>query len=177
MIVGACAALAVAGCSDAGERGTVPEGDGGGKAEQGATGPVGTVQVADPAKAIATAKISAGGGDADVALISLSARGKLADLTLTLTPRTIRPGLVRNSTFWYFGSRDPSAWLLDPVNLKRYNVVKDSGGGTLQTGTVDLAVDRPVTLNYTFAAPPEEVKTIDVQFGDLSPFRNVPISR
>ncbi|GAB3658276.1 hypothetical protein GCM10027589_18770 [Actinocorallia lasiicapitis] len=136
----------------------------------------GDVGVTDQTTVLAKARISAGGGDADLVLNGLNARGGLAIADFTLTPVKIRP-LNSNTYYWFFNQQKPTASLLDPVNLKRYTVVKDSDGNLLAPDSVALAVGQPVSLSFTFAAPPQDVTRVDVQLGDMPPFRNVPISR
>jgi hypothetical protein len=72
---------------------------------------------------------------------------------------------------------DPS--LIDPVNLKRYVVVKDSGGKELQTDEIftHMTNEQTSSAYYTFAAPPQSVKAIDVQLGSWPTFRDVPVER
>jgi hypothetical protein len=134
----------------------------------------GEVAVADPAKAIASTTVDAFKGKVDIAVLSLTVRGKLAQLALSITAHTGGTGF--QDLNMVFGGI-PSVSLVDPVNLKRYVVVKDSTGKELGAVNAAVAVQGPTTLNYTFAAPPENVAAIDVQFGDFPPFRSVPISR
>ena len=136
-----------------------------------ATGPV---AVADGSKPIAQAGFDAQKGRFELAVISLTVNGKLAQLALSLTPHAAKDGYWNNYTF--FGTV-AEASLVDPVNLKRYVPVKDSSGHVLSSGNVALNNNQANTLNYTFAAPPDNVKSISVQFGDFPPFRNIPISR
>jgi len=68
--------------------------------------------------------------------------------------------------------------LLDTVNLKRYVVVKDSANNTLGPDLHgDMNNNAANTLNFTFAAPPDNVKAVDVQIGKFPIFRDVPIER
>jgi len=159
----------VTGCSSGGG------GDGSGKsaADGAADVPRGDAAVADPSKAIKRAVFSGQNGEFELALVSLDARGRLVDLSLSLTPKE---GTGWQTAHSYFGGV-PEVSLVDPVNLKRYLVVKDSEGNPLGAGNVHYGLGKANTLNYTFAAPPENVRSVDVHFGDFPPFRDVPINR
>lgn len=158
----------VAGCSAGGT--------GDGPASKGAAdAPQGEVSVADPGEALTRAAFDGPKGKFELAVVSLTAKGKLANLTLSLTPHY--PGKTSVLAFLYFSGDYPVVSLVDPVNLKRYLVVKDSAGNMLGSGNENYNVDQPNTLNYTFAAPPENVSSVDVHFDDFPPFRNVPVSR
>ncbi|MEO3785716.1 hypothetical protein ABGB12_20500 [Actinocorallia sp. B10E7] len=163
-----CSMALVAGCSGGGGGDDAPP-------KSGADVPRGDVAVADPGKALARATFDGPSGKIELAVVSLTARGRLANLALSLTPH--HPDKTSMGAFLYFGYYVPEATLVDPVNLKRYLVVKDSEGAALGAGNVNYNLNQPNTLQYTFAAPPENVKSIDVHFGDFPPFRNVPISR
>jgi hypothetical protein len=161
--------LLVAGCGSSGGSGAS------GKAGEGTDAATGPIAVADAGKPIAQASFDAAGGKFGLAVVSLSANGKLAQLALSLTPHSAQPGYL--NVYNFFGGTIAEASLVDPVNLKRYVPVKDSSGHALSSGNAGLAKDQANTMNYTFAAPPDNVKTISVQFGDFPPFRNIPISR
>jgi hypothetical protein len=143
-------------------------------ASTGAAVDTGDVAVVDPANAIASTTVDAYEGKVDVSVLSLTVRGKLAQLALSITPHTGET--LFQSMNKVFGGV-PAVSLVDPVNLKRYVVVKDSAGKELGAGNAAVALKGSTTLNYTFAAPPENVASVDVQFGDFPPFRSVPISR
>ncbi|WP_106397252.1 hypothetical protein [Actinocorallia populi] len=162
-----CSLALVAGCSAGKAENDAPQGA--------ADVPQSTPAVADPGSTLAQATFDGPKGEFGLAVVSLTARGRLANLTLTLTPSY--PGKDSVLAFIYFGGEPPEVSLVDPVGLKRYLVVKDSAGNALGSGNENYNVGRPNTLNYTFAAPPEDVATVDVQFDDYPPFRNVPISR
>jgi hypothetical protein len=77
------------------------------------------------------------------------------------------------------GRNGLGASLIDPVNLKRYVVVKDTSGKDLQTDYIMVHTrnNQPSLHTYTFAAPPENVKALDLQYGSWPTFRNVPVER
>ena len=57
-------------------------------------------------------------------------------------------------------------------------VVQDSDHNYLTSGTNSAAVNGQMTAgNWTFAAPPPDVTSIDVQVGNWPTFTNVPIQR
>src|SRR5690348_13968853 len=70
---------------------------------------------ADPGVPIAKATFGARGGNVEVGLLSLTARGKLAHLAMTLTPDVTVKGTVG---VLLFGRPDMYPSLIDPVNLK-----------------------------------------------------------
>ncbi|WP_148086028.1 hypothetical protein [Actinocorallia herbida] len=162
-----------AGCSTAGPSEESP----GSPETAAATQAPQSAQVADPAKVLAQATFDGPRGKFELGVVSLTARGRLADLTLTMTPHY--PGFAEKSVLavGYFTGVYPEVTLVDPVNLKRYLVVKDSAGAMLGAGNEAYNIDRPNTLSYTFAAPPGDVGTLDVYFASFPPFRGVPVTR
>ncbi|WP_192810131.1 hypothetical protein [Actinomadura rudentiformis] len=129
----------------------------------------------DPGKLIVKTTADSTMGKVDIGLASLAVRGRLAHLVVSLTPH-VPPGGSSPTLYRLNGTQD--AALLDTVNLKRYVVVKDSGGNQLGPGLHDdLNNNAPNTLTFTFAAPPENVKAVDVQVGRFPIFRDVPIER
>ncbi|OLT12522.1 hypothetical protein BJF79_22055 [Actinomadura sp. CNU-125] len=116
----------------------------------------------------------------EIAVIGLKVRGRLATLTVQMTPRL--PDDAENDTaspYELNGDEGLDPVFIDPVNLKRYVVVKDSRGRELQTDDIrtDLTDDRTGTLRFTFAAPPEHVKALDLQLGEWPTFRDIPVTR
>jgi hypothetical protein len=116
----------------------------------------------------------------DLAIAKFEVRDKLATLTVSYTVHD--PEAEPDAKFSLYELNDEQplyVTLVDPVNLKRYNVVKDSSGQALQSGEVETKVplDGSTTAQYTFAAPPADVTEIDVMVGDWPPFRDVPITR
>ncbi|MFC5749511.1 hypothetical protein [Actinomadura rugatobispora] len=122
----------------------------------------------------------ANGAKIDIAVMGLQVRGKLATLTVRLTPHVPADHSDQGPSPYALNGRHAiGASLLDPVNLKRYVVVRDSSGKALQTDDIftDIRNNQPGLLTYTFAAPPENVKALDVQYGSWPLFRNVPVGR
>ncbi|GAA2603804.1 hypothetical protein SMC26_03830 [Actinomadura fulvescens] len=135
----------------------------------------GDPKVVDPSKLVVKTTADSTLGKVDLGIAGLTVRGRLAHLIVSLTPH-VPPGRPSPTLYRLNGTNDAS--LLDTVNLKRYVVVKDSGGSQLGPGIHDdLNNDAPNTLTFTFAAPPENVKAVDVQIGKFPIFRDVPIER
>lgn len=135
----------------------------------------GHATVSDPGKLIIKTTADSTMGKVDLGIAGLTVRGKLANLVVSLTPHAT-PGANSPTLYRLNGSNDAS--LLDTVNLKRYVVVKDSAGNTLGPDLHgDLNNNAANTLNFTFAAPPDNVKAVDVQIGKFPIFRDVPIER
>ncbi|CAJ58765.1 hypothetical protein; putative signal peptide [Frankia alni ACN14a] len=126
-----------------------------------------------------TARLTAGeNGPVEIGLVDLRISGRLAILRLTFTPhlRTDRPGGI--SLLDMAGGRGGSVSLVDTENLRRYLVVRDSHNEPLGPipGVVRTANDRPLNLTFTFAAPPAEVKKIDVYLDDQIVFDGADIA-
>ncbi|MEU5880357.1 hypothetical protein [Spirillospora sp. NPDC047279] len=135
----------------------------------------GDPKAVDPSKLIVRTTADSTMGKVDLGIASLAVRGRLAHLIVSLTPHV--PPAGSRPTLYRLNATNDAA-LLDTVNLKRYVVVKDSGGNQLGPGLhEDLNNDAPNTLTFTFAAPPENVKAVDVQIGKFPIFRDVPVER
>ncbi|MGI5326372.1 hypothetical protein [Actinomadura nitritigenes] len=117
------------------------------------------------------------GAKVDIAIMGLRVKGALATLTTQMTPHV--PGGQRINAYRLNGEHGLGTSLIDPVNLKRYIVVKDSAGKELQTDDIfiNMTNDQATPFYYTFAAPPENVKAIDVQIGSWPTFHDVPVQR
>lgn len=117
-------------------------------------------------------------GTVDIAVHGLKRRGKLLDLTISVTPHNPEnTGGGKISLYRIMGERDLFVTLIDTVNLKRHLVVKDAGGDALGPESVitNTTLDQQLVLSYTFAAPPENVTKMDVHVGDWAPFTDVPV--
>ncbi|NKZ03919.1 hypothetical protein [Actinomadura latina] len=119
------------------------------------------------------------GATVDIAIMGLKVKGKLATLSAQFTPHIPADEADRINAFGLNGRHGLGTSLIDPVNLKRYVVVKDSGGKELETDDIftKLTNDQPTPFFFTFAAPPESVKSIDVQIGTWPMFRDIPVER
>ncbi|WP_131768905.1 hypothetical protein [Candidatus Protofrankia californiensis] len=119
-------------------------------------------------------------GTIDVGFVDLKVDGRLTTLTVVWTPKyTDAPRDKEISVFDMFGAHSPAVALVDSVNLKRYVVVQDSrnielGASGPRTKTVN---NTPVSASYTFAAPPADVRTLDVYADDRLLFDDVPVGR
>ena len=166
----AAAATGMSGCLGTGEKATAsqPAGKGDGRA-------------ANPAKALAKGTFPsevAPGATVDIALDALKADGRRARLSVTMTPH-VRGSSERLTPNQQNDSSSHNETLIDPVNLKRYVVVKDSAWQDVQNNdvTTNLTNERPNALSYTFAAPPQGVNQVDVQIGLWPTFPRVPVAR
>ncbi|MEU9017964.1 hypothetical protein [Actinomadura sp. NPDC048394] len=161
----------LAGCS-------LSDGDSGHGATQGSVGKASVDRFDKPvAKATFTTPM-APGAKVDIAVMGLRVKGKLATLSLQWTPHV--PGDTNTPTPYRLnGERGLDASLIDPVNLKRYVVVTDSGSRRLESDDVltNLPNEQTTLTSHTFAAPPANVKSIDLQLGSWPTFRDVPIER
>jgi hypothetical protein len=116
----------------------------------------------------------------DIAVLGLEVQGKLAQLTLSFAAHDPEAAPDDSPSLYELNDQQPLyVTLVDPVNLRRYNVVSDSGGQKLESGAVETAVpiDGSTDARYMFAAPPPDVTEIDVSVGDWPTFRDVPIQR
>jgi hypothetical protein len=171
---------ALAGCSTSG--GGSDGGSGGSGGSHGAAqGSLGKVSVDRFDKPVAKATFDspmAPGAKVDIAVMGLRVKGRLATLTLQWTPHVT--GNTNTPTPYRLnGERGLDASLIDPVNLKRYVVVSDSSSHNLQSDDVltNLPNEQATLTSHTFAAPPESVKSLDLQLGSWPTFRDVPVER
>ncbi|MFG2085529.1 MULTISPECIES: hypothetical protein [unclassified Spirillospora] len=121
----------------------------------------------------------AAGAKVDIAIMGIKVRGRLATLTAQFTPH-IPPGGEDNPNPYELNGRNAlGTSLIDPVNLKRYVVVKDSSGDEMETDDIftHIANNQTGSFFFNFAAPPENVKSVDVQIGSWPTFRNIPVER
>lgn len=194
LVIALCGALSLGGCGGGDD-------DGGGNRnspEDRADAPAATTEPEETAMATPTAAVEEGAEDAlaeqtglkarsartttvDIAVLSLEVAGKLATLTLSFTAHDPEAAPDTSYSLADLNGSSPtlSVTLLDPVNLRRYMVVKDSDDDALESRDdfVDVPLDASATAKYTFAAPPPDVTKIDVSVGDWPTFRDVPIER
>ncbi|WP_165970530.1 hypothetical protein [Actinomadura sp. 6K520] len=168
-----CSLVADGGSSSSGERG----GDSAGAAAEG--GKPGFDNAGEPVTKGTFDSPIAPGAKVDIAIMGLKARGRLATLTTQFTPRIPPGGETNPNPYELNGRNGLGTSLIDPVNLKRYVVVKDSGGKELETHDIftHIANNQTGHFAFTFAAPPEDVRAVDVQIGSWPTFRNIPIER
>ncbi|MEU8343084.1 hypothetical protein AB0C74_15420 [Spirillospora sp. NPDC048832] len=184
LVVATTAVLLLAGCSAIGgdDDGDAASAGAGAPAAAGADVPAGEAGFDDTAKPVTQGTFdspAAAGAKVDIAIMRLKAKGKLATLTVRFTPHVPGASAGRINAYGLNGDRGLDTSLIDPVNLKRYVVVKDSGGQELESDDIftHMTNDQPTSHYFTFAAPPENVKSIDVQIGNWPTFRNIPVER
>ena len=123
-------------------------------------------------------------GDVDVTLEEV---GRTSDETLTIRWRlqsqsTDDKLVATGSASWY----DPyllsgSAYLIDPVNKKKYLVITDSERRPLasryraQFGELTLPAGEEALAWAMFPAPPADVTQISIYLPGVPPFEDVPI--
>ena len=117
----------------------------------------------------------------DFGLQSLTVEGSIATLRLVVTPRFKSESADETISLndIYGSGKYLGFYLLDRKNLKRYNVVRSGptefASDGLDTKTVN---GTPMAAYAVFAAPQDEVPTIDVFMADYWPeFKNVPVKR
>ncbi|MBW3651140.1 MAG: hypothetical protein KY458_11285 [Actinobacteria bacterium] len=185
-VLAAVTVLSVAGlvgCSDK---------DGGTASSPGSTGPgagkVGTggpaqVATVDPDKVLArqTFKLRRTPEDTvEVGVVSLVVTGKVATLTLVMTPRFKSvPADMAVSVYDIYENGVFGPYLLDLANLKRYDVVrsgpKELASDSVHTETVN---GTPMSAYAVFAAPQDGATEVDVHIADWWPaFKAVPVQR
>lgn len=184
-LAGALLMGALSGC---GSIGGLLGGDGGkaeGQAEEGSGSGSGSgvqASTADTKNVIGKATFDAPiaeGAKVDVAVHQLKVNGKLAELVFSVTPKVPAGGLEDEdiSPYDLNGDSGFDVSLIDPVNLKRYMVVKDSRGQELKPDDVFTKTrnNQQLVLRYTFAAP--QVDKVDVQINNWGSFRDVPVQK
>lgn len=108
-------------------------------------------------------------------IYSIKRQGKLAILTLSITPKT--NGTDPVALFTLMGNRFFSPSLVDPVNLREYEVVR-SGDGSLSTGDTSARSysGQPIFVWAVFAAPPPNVEKVNLNlYSSLPTFMDVPV--
>ncbi|MDL4819641.1 hypothetical protein [Actinomadura opuntiae] len=166
---------ALAGCSLLGDDSDSGSGSG---AARGSAGKVSVDRFDKPVAKATFDSPMVPGAKVDITIMGLRVRAKLATLTLQWTPHV--PGSSGTPTPYRLnGEHGLDASLIDPVNLKRYVVVIDSAQNELESNdvTTNLPNERPTLTQHTFAAPPGNLKSIDVQLGLWPAFHDVPIER
>ena len=113
-------------------------------------------------------------------LQSLTVEGSIATLRLVVTPRFKSESADETiSLFDIYGAVNGGIYLLDRKNLKRYDVVRN-GPKKFESDSVDTKTvnGTPMAVYAVFAAPQDEIATIDVFVADYWPaFKNVPVKR
>lgn len=137
---------------------------------------------ADPAEAIATATLPIDwidGGQLDLAVTGIEVAGELLRVAVAFTASV--PPEVEDVAIGAVLEGNESApgaavrpELVDPVNLKAYEVVT---GGTSNGDTVRLTDGAPRTLVFYYAAPRDELDTFDIHWSSkVPPLVDVPFT-
>jgi len=115
-----------------------------------------------------------------VGVLSLQVEDEVMRLELALTPDVA--GVSDSQRLRLYDLRffydDPS--LMDRENLKRYEVVNAGAGTTYESDTFETQTvnGRAMRVYYYFAAPEDDIDSIDVVLSDGYPaFTDVPITR
>lgn len=144
--------------------------------------PTTSPQAAGPAvsKSVTLPVPGSPGQTVTLGLASLTVKGPLTTLTLVWTPHMSGSDQYSIDDMRGAGAAETlgGVSLIDTVNLKRYEVVKDSNGQALapdadQAGTGN---NQPLTTNYSFATPPGNA-SIDIYLDDQRIFEAVPVTR
>lgn len=117
------------------------------------------------------------GGELEVAVTSFDVVGELLRMRLTFTaslPREVEDvaigAVLANNEQQGGGAISPE--LIDPVNLKAYDVVTEDFLGT----TVPLVDGLPLTMVFYYAAPEDDVDAFDILLSSQSPpLTDVPL--
>lgn len=117
------------------------------------------------------------GGELEVAVTSFDVAGELLRMRLTFTaslPTEIEDvaigAVLANNEQQVGGAISPE--LIDPVNLKAYDVVTEDFLGT----TVPLVDGLPLTMVFYYAAPEDNVEAFDILLSSQAPpLTDVPL--
>jgi hypothetical protein len=150
--------------------------------------------VAVPAKAIAPARQGPiDGNPVQLEIVELKRGGSTMTLTFRLTGEEGQGGSQVASTFddgifqKLKSTEDPTAGadsldgitLIDTKNRKRYLVGRDEDGACVcdtDLGNAFANADAPLLLSATYAAPPPDVRAMDVLVPHFGAFKDVPVS-
>jgi hypothetical protein len=92
--------------------------------------------------------------------------------------------LVKSTSSWSDAYRfSLDAYLIDPLNKKKYLVLKDEKGNPIATRhelkqlVITLAPGQTISTWAKFPAPPAQVEKISIYIPSVSPFEDIPISK
>lgn len=144
------------------------------------TGTIG-VDFPDPEEVVADATFTVPGTESDkvrFGVESIVVAGSTMELRLVMTPEFDDGGSAA-SVYDALGENTRIS-LIDRENLKEYGVLRDdSGGKTFQNNLVytEALPGQSVAFQAFFAAPEDEISTIDVRLTDSWPvFEDVPLT-
>lgn len=166
-------AVLLTGCSGDSEpdegtnQATSGEGSSAAPAGESAAGGSATAHPSDIDGALATISTTAldpKGKPMDLALLEASVTGDLLRVRIAFVPKF---DVEETSVYTLAGEHDPAPFLVDPVNLKRYGVVRAKNSGDLASDVVftEGNDEQPPVLTYYFAAPPDDVDELALSFG------------
>lgn len=142
------------------------------------------VEQFDPGAALVTQTVSLPSDEDDtveVSVLSLKVQGEVMELRLALTPQlatTSGTGVV--SQFQALGMTGFRPTLVDAGHLKEYNVLTSTSAGQWASSDLNTKAQNgsPMLAYAWFAAPEDDIDTIDVRVTDFWPaFTDVPITR
>ncbi|MGX6450256.1 hypothetical protein ACVU7I_19625, partial [Patulibacter sp. S7RM1-6] len=122
----------------------------------------------------------------DLVVRSLAVRGRTATLRIAATPHgwgRAESATGGAPTLWDLNpgpsTTGVSAQLLDVEHLRRHLPLEDDEGESVATMTYAGKVPDGQTIeaSWVFAAPPADVRTMDVQIGNWPIFREIPVVR
>ncbi|MBV2364335.1 hypothetical protein ACFPZ0_21290 [Streptomonospora nanhaiensis] len=118
-------------------------------------------------------------GEAEVQIHALQVQGDLMHLTVTITAGDTGDGQDGASMYDLWSSFGAYPYLVDSVNLNRHEVVRAGNAHRLGPDVVEttLTFGEPREVSYTYAAPPEDVETMDLYAGSLPPVTGIPVQR
>jgi hypothetical protein len=121
----------------------------------------------------------------DLLIRGLTVRGRTATLRFTAIPRGWgrSRGNTGGPTLYELNpgpdSEFVSAQLIDVEHLRRHLPLKDSDGEAIagMNYAGNVSDGQPINASWVFAAPPPDVRAMDVQIGSWPIFREVPVTR
>ncbi|QVQ54287.1 hypothetical protein J4H86_11720 [Spiractinospora alimapuensis] len=119
------------------------------------------------------------GGSAHFEIHELKVQGELAQLSLSMTVEDPEGnGRSGRPTLWDHWRSYLTVYLVDNDNGNRHATVMDENEQSIGINAHE-AFDYGDTLSFgaAFAAPPEDVETMDVYIGDYPPFTEIPLVR
>ncbi len=180
--LGVAAAVGLSACSGSGDSGALPGNERPVDATQAASSSDPSVRASAPpevTEAVATRTAAYDGDRVRVEVLSLRRSGDLSTLQLRETYLGTEYYSINNDLGGGAASYDLSGiTLVDTANGKRYLTAHDSDDDCVCSSTsgVQIKPGSSYTLSATFAAPPDDVRSIDVAIPGLGTIADVPVS-
>lgn len=109
---------------------------------------------------------------------SLTVEGKTMILRLIVTPEFASVSRSDEIRLYDAFDREYEPVLIDRENLKRYSVIRDGGQDFAAPYTRETVNGTPTTAWFAFAAPEDDIETIDLQVQpDWPEILDIPITR